>query len=95
MSFRHGKSVSQIAGSMSFGTAGGGLDHDRRSRLDRRWPAVSKSVGCWRMSRVDDLLAQAAWSFIALIASGRATDWHRGGWDSHPLEIADWHGVLG
>jgi hypothetical protein len=30
------------------------------------------------VSRVDDLLTQTVWSFVALVASGRATDWPGG-----------------
>ena len=42
------------------------------------------------VSRVDDLLTPTVWSFVALVASGRA---RLAGRDSHPLEIADFHGV--
>jgi hypothetical protein len=39
---------------------------------------VSKSVGCWCASRVNEFLRLAVRSFIALAASGRATDWPGG-----------------
>ncbi len=43
------------------------------------------------VSRVDDLLTLTVWSFVILVASGRATDWPGG---FAPLKIADLHGVL-
>ena len=49
--FRHAKSVSAAGRSLSFGTPDGRVRYDRRSRLDRRLPAVSKPVDCRRVSR--------------------------------------------